>query len=149
MLEKLSYRINIMTSKALPTSIDRDKIPIPQPTFTSAALQELGIMLENDFTLKGKAFRLQISGKECDGFTYSCGFTEISLEDLTTTIAVGSNILTVVFDPFTAFYFQTGEIDFIMEPEKNREGFVITNYNQTNYSGKFWRKDENKIPPLL
>ncbi|MCR9206032.1 MAG: hypothetical protein NXH75_15725, partial [Halobacteriovoraceae bacterium] len=104
------------------------------------------------FTLKGKYFRLLISGKGCDGFTYSVGFTDWNDEDLLVPIKdeSGSNTkdLQVVMDPFAAFYLQKCSVDYIQDFANNNEGFLIKNENQKVYAGKFWRQDETKIPPL-
>ena len=43
------------------------------PEITQKAIDEIRLILENDFTIKGKFLRVQITGKECDGFTYSVG----------------------------------------------------------------------------
>jgi Fe-S cluster assembly iron-binding protein IscA len=133
-------------------TVDRRQIPMPEVKFTDLAMSQLSLILENDFTLKGKYFRLLISGKGCDGFTYSVGFTDWNDEDLLVPIKdqSGSNTkdLQVVMDPFAAFYLQKCSVDYIQDFANNNEGFLIKNENQKVYAGKFWRQDETKIPPL-
>ena len=135
-----------MTSQNI--SIDSGRVPPPKLTFTEPARRELRLMLENDFTLKDKALRIQISGKECHGFTYSCGFTPPEPDDFILEQFFDKMLLKIALDPFTAFYLKAGRVDFIMEPEKNREGFSVTNFHQEEYSGKFWKHDKEKIPPV-
>ena len=92
--------------------------------------------------------RIQISGKECHGFTYSCGFTPSEQDDFILHWRLGRQDLRVAIDPFTAFYLKVGQVDFVMEAENNIEGFTVTNQHQDQYSGKFWQRDKRKIPPL-
>lgn len=135
--------------------IDRAQIPTPQISITQEAFQQLSLIWENDVTLKGKYFRLLISGKGCDGFTYSVGFTDWQDDDFLVQLqsenkdddSFKSNDLAVVLDPFTAFYLQKGTIDYLQDFTNNNEGFTIENHNQKEFAGKFWRKDETKIPP--
>ena len=127
--------------------INSDQIAHPRLTLTEPARRELKLILENDFTLKGQVLRIQISGKECHGFTYSCGFTQQEPEDFILEQLLDGPLLKIALDPFTAFYLKAGQVDFVMEPEKNREGLVVTNFHQEEYTGKFWQRDKNKIPP--
>lgn len=126
--------------------IDRSKIKLPRINFTQSAINELKLMLENDFTLAGKYFRIVISGKGCEGFTYSVGFTDIFEEDFSIQI---NDDFYVIVDPFAAFYLSDVTVDFIMDPVKDIEGFVIENHLQKEYQGKFFNKDESKLPPML
>lgn len=128
--------------------IQRDLVVPPTVIFSDRALQELTLIVENDFTLKGKYFRILISGKKCEGFTYSAGFTDMEGEDFLIDITNENSDLQVIIDPFAAFYLNNTEVDFIQNFEEGNEGFVITNKNQDNFKGKFWRADESKIPPL-
>ncbi|EQC47773.1 HesB-like protein [Bacteriovorax sp. BSW11_IV] len=127
--------------------IQRDLVVPPTVSFTDRALQELTLIVENDFTLKGKYFRLLISGKKCEGFTYSAGFTDMEDEDFIIDVN-GSDELQVIIDPFAAFYLANAQVDFVQNFEEGLEGFVITNKNQDLFKGKFWRADETKVPPL-
>ena len=129
-------------------TIDPSRIPKPRLTFTQAALQELQLMLENDLTLADKVLRIQISGKECHGFIYSCGFTLPHPDDFILKRLLGIHGLSVALDPFTAFYLRVGRVDFIMKAEKNIEGLTVTNLHQDEYTGKFWQRDKNKVPPI-
>lgn len=128
------------------TKIDTSKVPTPKIEFTPLALSQLELMLENDFTLSGKYLRLLISGKGCDGFNYSIGFTDLEENDLLIPI---NNELSIIIDPFTAFYLQESTVDYIQDFERDQEGFKVVNHHQTKYHGKFWKKNEDRVPPTL
>jgi iron-sulfur cluster insertion protein len=128
------------------TKIDRDKVIMPEITFTSNALDQLSLILENDFTLAGKFIRILISGKGCDGFTYSIGFTDTNDDDFFVTI---NDNLEVVIDPFTAFYLGKTKVDYKLDIMTQEEGFIIKNLDQEKYHGKFWREDKTLVPPQL
>lgn len=53
----------------------------------------------------------------------------------------------VAIDPFTAFYLGDTEVDYQFNYINDEEGFVVTNKQQDDFQGKFWRKDKTKIPP--
>lgn len=124
--------------------IDRDRIALPQPTLTKSAIDQLRLMLENDWTLEGKFMRITISGKGCGGFDYALGFDEKRDLDFVVT----AHELTFLFDPFCAFYAQKLNIDFQFDPAQNEDGFVLTHPEQKDFMGKFWRQDEEKILPV-
>jgi iron-sulfur cluster insertion protein len=137
--------------------IDKSKVKIPTILFTSRAMTELKLIIENDFTLAGKYFRLVISGKGCDGFTYSAGFTDLTDEDLMIKVesleskklmTKAEDELFVLVDPFAAFYLSEVTVDFVQDLEKGHEGFVITNHHQKEFQGKFWKKNPEKTPPM-
>lgn len=143
------------------TIVDPSKVLMPKLFFSQVALNQLRLILDNDFTLKGKYLRVLISGKGCDGFTYSVGFTDWQEADLYVPVITSSfdskNIegcyeideeLQVLMDPFTAFYLQRVSIDYVQDFANNNEGFTVTNENQKDFSGKFWRQDVAKVPPL-
>jgi iron-sulfur cluster insertion protein len=115
---------------------------------TDSAIQQIKLILENDYTLKNLYFRIRIGGKGCGGFTYETGFTEKDAED----IVLGKYYptinyqLTLLIDPFTAFYTQKFTLDYLLHPETNEEGFVILNAAQGEHKGKFF-KDTSKLPP--
>lgn len=133
-------------------SVDGTQVPKPIVSFSDNALSQLRLIIENDFTLKGKYFRLLISGKGCDGFTYSVGFTDWNEEDIEVVVqnTFGQEMkdLQILMDPFTAFYLQKCSVDYVQDFANNNEGFSIINENQKTYSGKFWRQDSSKVPPL-
>jgi Fe-S cluster assembly iron-binding protein IscA len=141
--------------------IDRSKIEIPRINFTQMAINELKLIIENDFTLAGKYFRLLISGKGCEGFTYSAGFTDIFEEDfllkinslsnspLDATTDLTTDELFVIVDPFAAFYLSEVTVDFVLDPVKDMEGFIIENHLQKEFQGKFFNKDLSKLPPMI
>lgn len=125
--------------------IDRESVKVPKLTLTEEASRQVKLMLSNDHTLQGKNFRIQISGKGCDGFDYSAGFTPSHQDDF----IVNVEGIDILVDIFSAFYLQETLIDYVFDFENGTEGFVITNKNQEVYEGKFWRADESKIPPLI
>lgn len=134
----------------LGTIVDPKKVPTPKVDFTPMALSQLELLMENDFTLKGLYLRLLISGKGCDGFTYSVGFTEWHQDDIKVSITCSTKTpsIEILMDPFTAFYLQNSSVDYIQDFANNSEGFVVSNLNQSTYAGKFWRADKTKVPPL-
>lgn len=125
--------------------IDRESVKIPKIVLSNEAKLQLQLMLSNDYTLKDKKFRIQISGKGCDGFTYSAGFTLAHQDDF----IIKVDGMEILVDLFSAFYMQETLIDYIFDFENGTEGFVISNQNQELYHGKFWKADESKIPPLI
>ncbi len=112
-----------------------------------AALMQIKLILANDFTLKGKCFRLTIGGKGCDGFTYQTGFTDANEKDhvLIYTLPNDKELIEIHLDPFTFHYFKQGKIDYLLNTETNEEGFVVENYDQNKYHGKFF-KDKSTLP---
>ncbi len=127
--------------------IDKKDIVLPKVNFTSEALSQLKLILENDFTLSGKYLRILISGKGCDGFTYSVGFADFHEEDLSIEVD-NDNSLEVIMDPFTAFYLNETHIDYVLDLENDNEGFVVTNKDQKKYHGKFWKRNQELVPSL-
>lgn len=128
-------------------TIDRSQVKLPILNFTKIAQEQLELMLENDFTLQGKYLRILISGKGCEGFKYSIGFHDLNDDDFL--IPVEEMNIEVAIDPFTAFYLSETEIDYQFNYVNDEEGFVVTNKQQDEFQGKFWRKDKSKIPPKV
>lgn len=126
-------------------NIDRSQVTLPTLTFTEIARDQLNLMLENDFTLQGKYLRILISGKGCEGFKYSIGFHDLNADDFL--VPVSDMDIEVAIDPFTAFYLGDTEVDYQFNYINDEEGFVVTNKQQDDFQGKFWRKDKSKIPP--
>jgi len=124
--------------------IDRKSITLPSIKFTENALLQLKLILENDFTISDKFFRVQITGKECDGFTYSTGFSDLHEDDFTLEI----DGIKIIIDPFSAHYMKDTNIDYHQNFENDEEGFVITVIDQKDFAGKFWREAPGKVPPL-
>ena len=130
--------------------VDRSKVKTPVIEFTDSALSQLSLLLENDPTLEGMWLRLVVSGKGCDGFDYSVGFTECQRDDFQVSLQLTNGRQAfVLIDPFTAFYLQHSQIDYIQDFTKGEEGFVVKNLQQSQYKGKFWRSEEENTPPLL
>ncbi len=126
--------------------VTNDRFEMPRISFTDNALKQLALIHENDFTLKGKYLRVLISGKGCDGFKYSIGFADLHHEDINIKIENDDKI-EVIVDPFTAFYLGETEIDYKQDFQNDEEGFVVKNFDQKKFQGKFWRKNKDLIPP--
>ena len=120
----------------------------PVIMFTERALSQLKLIIENDFTLAGKYFRIIVSGKGCEGFTYAAGFTDLSNDDFLVKIANTNEDIYVIVDPFAGFYLQEASVDFIQDFTQDAEGFVIINHAQSEFKGKFWKADPLKSPPM-
>jgi len=132
---------------ATATTLKLEEAPeAPVIKLTPRALMELKLILDNDFTLAGKYFRIVISGKGCNGFTYSVGFTDLVENDVQVTIAGESEDLLILLDPFAAFYLQDATIDFGHDLAQDMDGFVVTNHRQETYTGKFWMDSPEKVP---
>jgi len=133
------------------SKIDKKNIAIPNILFTERAFLQLKTIIENDFTLAGKYFRILISGKGCDGFTYSAGFTDLHADDFEVKVlnVEGDEELHIIIDPFAAFYLQNATVDFIQDFVTDTEGFVITNHAQADFQNKFFNTDIDKIPPMI
>lgn len=129
-------------------TINKELVLEPVIMFTQRALSQLKLIIENDFTLAGKYFRILVSGKGCEGFTYSAGFTDLQEDDFLVQIKNTQEEIYVIVDPFAAFYLQEGSVDFIQDFNQDAEGFVITNHSQSEFKGKFWRNNPEKTPPV-
>ena len=115
---------------------------------TQKAIDQISLILKNDFTLTGKFLRVQITGKECDGFTYSVGFHTIHKDDYKFACPqLGENKF-LIMDPFSSFYLQDFTLDFIQDYENDLEGFEVINHDQKEFHGKFWKKEPHKVPQL-
>ncbi|MEE2743943.1 MAG: hypothetical protein VYD54_08555 [Bdellovibrionota bacterium] len=115
---------------------------------TQKAIDQIRLILKNDFTLTGKFLRVQITGKECDGFTYSVGFHNIHKDDYKFACPqLGENKF-LIMDPFSSFYLQDFTLDFIQDYENDLEGFEVINHDQKEFHGKFWKKEPHKVPQL-
>ena len=115
---------------------------------TDSAVRQIQLMQENDYTLEGLSFRIKIGGKGCGGFTYDTGFSERHSDDLVVKQQfplIGLE-LTLLIDPFTAFYTQTFTLDYMLDLGNNEEGFIVTNAQDGQHKGKFF-KDTSKLPP--
>jgi len=129
------------------TKVDRKKITPPTITISSTAREQLDLILKNDFTLSGKYLRILISGKNCDGFLFSVGFTDLREDDFI--IEANSDPeFEVLVDPFTAFYLFNTLVDYQQDFENNREGFIVKDSLSEKFQGKFWRQEQELIPPV-
>ena len=75
-----------------------------QINLSDAALRQIKLIEENDYTIEGKFFRLKVGGKGCDGFTYEMGFDEVKVDDHILPYNTSHGRLEIILDPFTAFY---------------------------------------------
>lgn len=115
---------------------------------SDSAIRQIQLMQENDYTLEGLNFRIKIGGKGCGGFTYDTGFSEFHTDDLIIERdfpTIGFK-LKILMDPFTAYYTQRASLDYLLDPQSNEEGFTVTNADESDHKGKFF-KDEAKLPP--
>lgn len=115
---------------------------------TDSAIRQIQVMIENDYTLEGLCFRIKIGGKGCGGFTYETGFSEIHPDDLIIkqTYPLIHFELTILMDPFTAYYTQELTLDYLLDTSNNDEGFIVNNAADGQHRGKFF-KDESRLPP--
>ncbi len=116
------------------TNFNEKKVKI---NFTDIALKQINLIQENDYTLTSKSLRVQISGKECDGFRYEIGFDDKKDQDY----EFSAQKLTVYMQPFTAYFCQNITIDYISDGRNDIDGFIVKNHDQDSYQGKFF-KDE-------
>lgn len=130
------------------TKVNKDLVLPPVIMFTERALSQLKLIIDNDFTLAGKYFRIVVSGKGCEGFTYAAGFTDLNDDDFQVRIANTDEEIYVIVDPFAGFYLQEASVDFIQDFDLDAEGFVIVNHAQGEFKGKFWRAAPEKTPPI-
>lgn len=143
-------KIGKLVTEDYTTKVNKNLIDPPKIQFTDEALSQLNLIIENDYTLKGKYFRILISGKGCDGFTYSVGFTDLRDDDFLINIKNNEQVdIAILIDPFAAFYLQDSTVDFINKPEEDLEGFIVVNHMQQKYAGKFFKDQKEKIPPTL
>jgi Fe-S cluster assembly iron-binding protein IscA len=115
---------------------------------TDSAIKQIKLIEDNDYTIQGQFFRVKIGGKGCGGFTYETGFTNVDSEDIIIKKHYPSieYQLTIIIDPFTAFYTQKFTLDYLLDPQSNEEGFIVSNAADGEHKGKFF-KDKSKLPP--
>ncbi len=116
--------------------------PLVDLFVTDSAFHQIKLMKTMDYTLAEKEFRIEISGKGCHGFDYQAGFSDPKADD----IKINFMGLTFLMDPFTAHYCQKSKLDFLFDETQNIDGFIVENFNQENFQGKFF-KDTSMLPP--
>ena len=126
--------------------VDRHLVQTPKIKVGQEALMQLDLILKNDPTLAGPYFRIIISGKGCDGFTYQTYFDGTKKDDF---IIELTTKVKIVMDPFCAYYLQNGTLEYAFDDVENIEGFIVTNLDQDKFQLKFWRKNEELTPPLI
>lgn len=128
--------------------IDVSTITTPRLEITEEALRQIQLAYANDPYTQGKNFRVHISGKGCNGFTYECFFDHKRDSDFN--IQLGSEYapIVILMAPFTSYYLQEGVIDYVRDEQTDEEGFSIKNKNQKMFHGKFWRENQDLTPPL-
>ena len=128
--------------------IDISKIKTPRLEITKKALRQIRLAVENDPYTYGKNFRIHISGKGCNGFTYECFFDQKRDTDFSIILGDGEEKILILMAPFTSYYLQEGTIDYVWDQKEDEEGFVIKNKNQKKFHGKFWRDNKALTPTL-
>ncbi len=114
---------------------------------TDLAAAQIKVIKENDYTLEDCVFRLKIGGKGCSGFTYETGFGQALPDDIVLEMEfAGIGIITLHMDPFTHYYAHAGKLDYQIDPDTHKDGFVFDNFNENLYQGKFFQ-DESLLPP--
>lgn len=115
---------------------------------TDSAVRQIQLMKQNDYTLEELFFRIKIGGKGCGGFTYETGFSSPHSDDLVITnhYSLINFELSILMDPFTAYYTQELTLDYLLDTGSNEEGFIVNNAADGQHKGKFF-KDESKLPP--
>ncbi len=121
----------------------------PQLVLTDAARDQLSLLFTHDFTLEGKGLRLQISGKECDGFTYSCGPDDARSEDIQIPLNLHGVEVMALIDTFSAFYMQEVHLDYQVDVQRNTDGFLLSVPQQKMFQGKFWKRAPHLVPPTV
>ena len=129
------------------STIDRNKILLPNVEITDSASQQVLLALINDPYLQGKSLRVNISGKGCDGFTYEVYFDQIKEDDFKILHTFKDQNITILLNPFSAYYLHHFKLDYILDIEQDMEGYHITNYDQEKYHGKFWKENSELTPP--
>jgi iron-sulfur cluster insertion protein len=137
-----------MTLEAQSTKLDLEKISAPELCVSVSSLAQLELMTENDPTLEGKFLRILVNGKGCAGFDYATGFDFPREDDFRLNFQGATRDLTIILDPFTAYYLKLSELDYVQDFENDREGFVVKNLEQDKFNGKFWKKHKELVPPL-
>jgi iron-sulfur cluster insertion protein len=113
-----------------------DQSPAQPPvTLTPKALAEAE-RLAGDAAHAGKALRVYIEGKGCDGFYYGVSFDDANERD--ERFAQGS--LTLVVDPDSRQFLAGSTIDWV-DDERGR-GFLVDNPGHRRFRGKFYKKSE-------
>ena len=125
--------------------IDKENILTPKIEISDNATSQILLSEKNDPYTKGKFFRIHISGKGCDGFSYQTFFDEKKDDDF----IIIEDKITIIMAPFTAFYSQNLKLDFVADFSNDLEGYLVENANQKQFSGKFWREKPEITPTLL
>ena len=108
-------------------------------SLSQAAMAQILLIKENDYTIDQHHLRISINGKECDGFRYAIGFSPVHPEDIVLSYPQDIKIL---LDPFVSQYFKSGIVDY--QINEHEEGFVVTNDDELKYHGKFFAEDLKK-----
>ena len=105
---------------------------------------QIKLILEQDFTLEDHFFRIKIDGKGCNGFKYACGFTPREEGDIQHSFIHPTldDQIFYLMDSFTDYYLKQGEVDYLLNTETHEEGFIITNFDEKKYFGKFFKNQE-------
>lgn len=124
--------------------IDVKKLQLPKIKIDVDAVSQIKLSLENDPYLANKFFRIHVSGKGCDGFSYQTIFDKINSDDL----KIHVDGITIIMAPFTAYYSQNLEVKYIFDEQNEIEGFEVKNLDHHKFAGKFWREHPDRVPEL-
>tara|TARA_X000000950_G_C13851234_1_gene634579 strand:+ start:347 stop:769 length:423 start_codon:yes stop_codon:yes gene_type:complete len=132
--------------------VDHSKVSTPVAEMTKTAYDQLCLIKKSDFTIHEKELRIAIKGKECDGFTYEVFFDEKKPNDIKVGYfneKFGDEKITLLMDPFSAFYLSSFRVEYLFNPAEDIDGFVVINKNQEKQQGKFWVKKSGETPPMI
>ena len=132
--------------------VDHSKVSTPVVEISKSAYDQLCLIKKNDFTVHKKELRVAIKGKECDGFTYEVFFDEKKTNDILirfTRPEFGDEKITLLIDPFSAFYLSSFKVEYLFSPAEDIDGFTVINKNQEKQQGKFWVKKSGETPPMI
>ena len=129
--------------------IDPSKVEIPKIVISDNAKSQLLLAFQLDPYHQGKQFRIHISGKGCDGFSYETFFDKKNSDDLGLIIDPQFPDFQLILTPFCAYYLKNAKLDFVFNPELETEGFLVTNLDQKLFEGKFWRQNPERTPELF
>ena len=103
-------------------------------TFSETAILAAKKLQSDEPAYNGKALRVYLDGKGCDGFFYGVTFDDPSAED----VRFEQGGLLVVTDPMTLRFVDESTVEWI-DDERGR-GFLVENPNHKKFRGKFFKK---------
>ncbi len=113
---------------------------------TKAAIEQINLILTNDYTINDKSLFIQVDGKECQGFTYSIFFSHPNKDSIELKYSPQIKNLKIFTNKFTAYYLKNGTLDYFFNPETDQDGLIIINEDEEKYQGKFWKENPQLEP---